>query len=191
MDNTIFLNENAVEKKTIQASDLDKVREEIKETENSDKPYLAIDDENQMFAIGNPNNTEVEKEDYEVEFEFPLTYKEQLPDAIERNGELIYKITVKEAYSTPRKRLRLMQAWGQVLSYITKVEKDGKVEYGTHEYYIKMLENMSNEVADAFYDVVAIFLGIKDEYRDRMSVKSVMENIGKMVKKNPRFDKRK
>lgn len=188
MDTKDFLEDNGIEKEQIKATDLSEVRDEIKKTEDNDKPFLAMD-EGQLYVAGDPNKTETAKDTYEVEFEFPLTWKDRLPNAIKKDNELVVKTTLKEAYSTPRKRIRLVQAFGQVLTYLTKIDENGELEYGTTDYYAYLLSEMSNEVADAFYDLVAIFLGVKDEYKYRMSVDSVMRNVKKITAKNPRPSK--
>lgn len=177
----------------IQVEQLDELKQAIKEAEKDDTPYIGIKDDD-LYAIGNPNKTEIKSADYVVLFAFPNT--PEFKGRAESHGDEIGKETkdgryfmakriYKNVYLTPRRISGVVSAMAQLEAFLYRVTENGEVKDLSTDEMRMILSGLYNEMSDAVYDVVSAVLNIPYDEVDFMLPMNTVENAVKIYLNNP------
>lgn len=178
------------------------LQNQMKEAQKDDTPYLAVDNEEELHVIGDPNKTEVKSADYTVYFIFPdnklfrgRAKAEGYIETDEIDGEKI-QTAVPEGYFlckaemggvhiSPRNIGNAMNALVLVEQFFYDVTEDGDVKNLSYDEARSVFNAMTHEISDATYEVVSAVLRIPAIEQEWMLPLNVMGNAVKIVANNP------
>ena len=165
------------------SKDLTDIKKKLEEAQNDDTPYTLVTDD-EIMVVGDPNKTEVKTHDYTVKFRFPESLLDSVPhdpDVKIVCGQFITDIEFKDVSVIPRNDLKIVGGIAQFLPFFYEITEDGNLEDRTTEELAQIVINMSDEVMDGIYNIVAAFLDIDNELKDRMLATSVLETLGDLI----------
>lgn len=169
----------------ISAEDFAAIGEKLKRTNEDNTPFPVVKD-NEISVIGDPNKTEVKKNDYEIKFRMPKSMFTEKPDGAQEIGSL-YVLTVKykDISITPRNDLKIVEAIMRIQPFFNKLKEDGGIETYTKEELFSLYAYAGDDVHIAMYNLVATFLGIDDKSGEYMLPMSVLDTINTIMDTHP------
>lgn len=178
--------------KKITPEQLEKVRDVLEDASKSDKPvpYIKRDDktgEDEMYIRGDSNKTEVNKHDYKVCFNFPISAGQD-GETTEDGRYTIQEIEYKDVFISPRTGAKLTTDIGELMPLVNKVAEGTIVEY-TKEELAEVCEHMQDKTIDTIYSIVGEALGISDKlipWAKFTGDNGVLENFIKLATNAPR-----
>lgn len=149
------------------------IDEAIDKAQESVVPFpIATDDE--LLVAGDANATQINAHDFKITFRVPS-----------KDGYKTYVKEFNDIYITPRQNPVIVKAMTGLLPYFKKPNADGSVTEYSREEKVRIFSNISQEVYDSMYDMVAAVLHIGEELKDYMSPASVLEATANILRQYP------
>lgn len=161
------------------------LNEKLKQTQNDDTPYAAIEDK-QISVLGDANKTKVKKADYVIKFRIPQAVLEEKPKAAKCVGNYyIVEMKYEDISLNPRNDLKVMAAITEMLPFFNELKENGEMESISGEELMKRLAYASGDFIPGMYHLVATFLEIGDELKNYMMGASVMIALNQIIDTHP------
>lgn len=136
----------------------------------TDEPILYTDGD-AMKVVGDPNRTEVKKNNYQLIFET-------------EDGQRITK-KYENIHITPRKRIGVNRLMVKLMPYFRDALEDGRVVQKTAEEVAITLVSVEDDVYDILYDLAGTILDVPEELKDYIDPVSLVAFGVKLVMDNP------
>lgn len=182
------------EKDYLDKEQYDEVKNALDEAQESTEPFLAVaNDGKELSVIGDADKTEKKVKTYDVLFRFPSFMEVKNNDSENvkvikemEKGNFVYKIIrFSNVFLAPRHDLEMVSAISKLMPFFNKLMEDGGLEELTEEEALGILGNMNSEMIDAMYGVVCIFLGLNDEFKDFITINSMVQVFAELIKDFP------
>lgn len=147
--------------------------------EQSERPFMIPTEGDEIVVAGDVNDTALNKRTFSVVFRVPK---------VKEDGEIetVYrKVDYKDVFITPRQDLKIVQAVGDLLPFVKKVQEDGGIGNYTDEEIIALINSLSDEMVDRIYNLVASVLGVEDKLKEYMEFGSVLTVLGEFFQGFP------
>ena len=142
-------------------------------------PFPVVNDD-ELAVIGDANQTELRKFEYEITFEKPGYKDGELTGDVDIQTKKYENIFVK-----PRMNGRIVKLLSSMLPYFYKLDEDGnQVEYTKLEM-IQIFGQLDDSILDRMYELVAVILNIPATDIDYMTTSSVLSTVTKFIEDNP------
>ena len=160
--------------------------------QNDDTPFVnATDDE--MHIFGDPNKTEVKRNDYVVRFAFPDTPKwwRRIANSGDKKSEkqvdgyICVERTYSDVHLAPRDMGNAITAMALIEQFTTEVTENGEVKALSYEQMKSVIFAMNHEISDATYELVSSVLRIPPDESEWMLPMNTLENAVQIVLNNP------
>lgn len=174
-------------KRGISVDDMKKMQENIEEAHEDNTPFSVVAKDG-ISVVGDVNKTEVKSYNYSIRFRFTKAEAEELgidPKEIikEIGNYVIIRMDYENVSIKPRYDLEIDAAIVKILPYFYSVnEETKKVGKRTDEEFAALVNDMSKEIGDDLYNVVAVILGVDRRIVDHMmwnDVVSVWQRLPK------------
>ena len=136
----------------------------------TDEPILYTDGD-AMKVVGDPNRTEVKKNNYQLIFET-------------EDGQRITK-KYENIHITPRKRIGVNRLIVKLIPYFTSALEDGSVTRKSDDEVALTLVGVEDEVYDILYDLAGTILDVPEELKDYIDPVSLLAFGVKLIMDNP------
>lgn len=146
-----------------------KMKDAVDRASESTIPFPIVKD-NAVAVAGDPNKTELNKQDFTISF--------RIPDG--KGGYLSREVEYKDVYLTPRRALTASRLITSLMPLFRKTKSDGTIDEYTDEEMIALVNSMDENVIDLMYKLVASVVGVNDELAEFMIPKSVLDAILKI-----------
>lgn len=153
----------------ISYDDILKMKEGL-DNPQTDEPILYTDGDN-MKVVGNPNNTEVKKDEYTLIFET-------------EDGKRVTK-KYENIHITPRKRIGVNRLLVRIMPYFRNAMENGDVTLKNDNEMAFTLVGMGDDVYDTLYDLAGTVLGVPEELKEYIDPVSLVAFGVKLIMNNP------
>lgn len=147
-----------------------KMKEAVDSASNSTIPFPIVKD-NTVAVAGDPNKTELNKQDFTISF--------RIPDG--QGGYISKDVEYKDVYLTPRRALTASRLITSLMPLFRNAKSDGTVGDYTEEEMIVLVNSLDENVIDLMYKLVASVIGVNDELVEFMIPRSVLDAILKIL----------
>lgn len=159
--------------------------DEMDKAQEDTTPYAAVIND-EIVVEGDPNNTEVKKQDYTARFIFPKHMATMFPDAKDvGNGYVVAEIEYKGVFVDARNNLKYTSAMAQTMPFFRKLEDSGDVEEMTTDEAIDLFASLEDKVVDALYHLVQVVLDVDDKLIGYMATGSVIHIATRIMQDFP------
>lgn len=160
-----------------------KIKEGLDSAQADVTPFPVVKD-GEISIIGDANKTEINKNDYTIQFKVPNGV---VPDGVGRKTPTgtYLELDYKDIFVTPRQEYDVTRILIKIMPYFRKVDENGEVSEYTDEEAIQILLSMEDELADLMYDLVAKVCGVDPALKDYMLPTSVVVNTYKIAQDIP------
>lgn len=146
----------------ITQEDFLKLKAEMDKAEADTTPYIAVIGD-ETAVVGDPNNTEVKKQDYTATFLIPKSMAPIFPQATDvGSGYLKFDMEYKDIFVDARNNMKYTTKMAQLLPFYKKLEDSGDVSDMTPEEMFELFGKMEDYVVDAIYDLVKTVLKVDE-----------------------------
>lgn len=168
------------------------MRDAVEVAQKDDTPFINATDDG-IHVFGDPNKTEVKRNDYVVRFAFPDTPKwrsrvKQSDDKMldkQVDGYICVARTFKDAHISPRNMGNAITAMAMIEQFLYEITEDGEVKSLSDEDAKSVLYTMNHEISDATYEFVGAVLRIPQDETEWMLPLDVFSTAIQIVKNNP------
>lgn len=167
-------------KRGVSIEEMAKMQENLEQAQKDDTPFTVVTKDG-VNVVGDVNKTEIKKHDYSIRFRFTKEEAEelQIPESeiIKTVGNyVIIKMDFDDVSVKPRYDLEINAAILKILPYFYSVnEETKKVGKRSEEEMMAMVNEMSREIGDDLYNVVAVILGVDRRIVDHMMWNDVVQ----------------
>lgn len=155
------------------------IKEALDKAEDTVIPFPVIND-GELAVVGDANQTELRKFEYEITFEKPVYKDGELTGDIDIQTKKYENVFVK-----PRMNGRIVKLLASLLPYFYKVDDEGNQVQYTRLEMVRIFGQLEDSILDRMYELVAIILSVPIEDIDYMTISSVLSTITKFVEDNP------
>lgn len=165
------------------------IKDSMDKAEEDTTPYAAVS-EGQIHIVGDPNKTEVKKEDFVIQFAYPNTefWRKQI-DEKEIFNETPNYIGVekhfKDVWVSPRLQTAIMTAFVELYAFFTTTMENGEVRDMTLDEIKIALRELNQEMVEAMCHAVGTILKIPPREEDFMLTTSTAVCLIKIVEAFP------
>lgn len=156
------------------------IMDALEKASETDIPYAVVKDDT-VAVVGNANQTQLRKFEYEIEFDKPQYDNDGnlMPEP------LIEKKKYKNIFVKPRLNTQVVKWLAAMLPYFYKVDENGEMVKFTRLEALSIFGSIDGEILDTMYELVASILEIPDADKDYMSGSSVLATVTKFIDDNP------
>lgn len=160
-------------KRGVSIEDMTKMQESLEKAHEDDTPFPVVSRDG-IAVVGDVNKTEVKSRSYSIRFRFSKKEAGDLGidpnEIIKTVGDyVIVKMDYDDVSIKPRYDLEINAAIVRILPYFYSVnEETKKIGKRTDEEMINLVNDMSIEIGDDLYNVVAAILGVDRRLVDHM-----------------------
>lgn len=163
------------------------LKKKMDAAENDTTPYAIVDGD-EISVVGDPNNTEVEKHDYVIEFGYPNTdaWKQRLKaEGAEIFGKSDNYIGVRRYYKDvwvpPMIYTAVQTAFAEMYQFFNVITDDGGIRDLTEDEMMVALKMLSQEMMESMAHAVATVLRIPEREEMFMLPLTTMASIMRMI----------
>lgn len=177
-------------RKGVTVNDMQKIQESMNEAYKDDTPFAVVTKDS-VNVVGDVNKTEVKHKDYVVEFHFTPDELEKYHIAKEdikgwTQGQAMVDIEFSDVTLKPRYDIEVNAAMVHILPYFFALREDGKtIEQRSETEIVNMVNDMSIQIGDDMYNLVAAFLQIDRSIVNNMEWVSVANTINAIIRDFP------
>lgn len=157
----------------------------FEKAETDTTPYAGVID-GDIVVSGDPNNTEVKKQNYTARFLLP---KEKFGDKYEGEdvgrGYIKVDIEYKDVFPSAKQNMKFTSAMAELVPFYRKLQENGDVEEMSDEEALKFFASLKDDVIDAMYRLVTVVLEVDEEIADHMIPTSALYIGGQIIKDFP------
>lgn len=171
----------------ITPQEMKKISDKLEVTKADTTPHVGVHDE-EILVIGDANKTEKKSHDYTMRMRFPAAMEESVgtENVVSRVGQFIYvDVTYKDVTITPRNDLKIVRSIAILFPFFKKVSEDGGLKPLDEDELSEFVKDLSDEIVDAMYDLVADFLNEDKEVALKFAWPSVLEVIVRFMEDFP------
>lgn len=163
------------------------MKKKMDEAEEDTTPY-AITDGDEISVVGDPNKTEIKKNDYVIQFAYPNT--PQWKERLKSEGVKILKETpnyigvertYKDVWVPPRVYTAVQTAFAELYQFFNVVMEDGTIRDLTNEEIIEAIRMLSQEMMESMCHAVATVLRIPQSEEACMLPTMTMAAVVRMI----------
>lgn len=160
-------------KRGVSIEDMTKMQENLEKTKEDDTPFTVVSKDG-VAVVGDVNNTEIKSHDYSIRFRFTKEEAEELEipesEIIKTIGDyVIIRMDFDNVSIKPRYDLEINAAIVKILPYFYSInEETKKIGKRTDEQMAELVNDMSQEIGDDLYNVVAVILEVDRRIVDHM-----------------------
>lgn len=160
-------------KRGVSIEEMTKMQENIDKAHEDDTPFPVVTKDG-VTVVGDVNKTEVKSHNYSIRFRFTKEEAEEYQidpkEIIKTIGNyVVVRIDFDNVSIKPRYDLEIDAAIMKILPYFYSVnEETKKIGKRTDEQMAEMVNDMSQEIGDDLYNVVAVILGVDRSLVDHM-----------------------
>lgn len=160
-------------KRGVSTEEMANIQANLEKAHDDDTPFPVVSRDG-MTVVGDVNKTEVKSHDYSVRFRFTKEEAEELQidpkEIIKTVGDyVIIRMDYENVSIKPRYDLEIDAAIVKILPYFYSVnEETKKIGKRTDEQMAELVNEMSQEIGDDLYNVVAVILGVDRRIVDHM-----------------------
>lgn len=171
-------------------SQMIRIQDDIEEAHKDDTPFVVASKDN-LSVVGDVNKTEPKSVDFSIDFWFD-------PDEISRfgideseikkwhEGKALVTMEYENVSIKPRYRLEIDAALVKIFPYFYSINEETKrIGKRSDEELIELVNDMSIEIGDDMYNLVAAVLGIDRRIVNDMDWQSVEAAIEKILTEFP------
>lgn len=173
--------------KNLTVEEFIELKKKMDEAENDTTPYVITNDD-EISVVGDPNNTEVKKHDYMIEFGYPNT--ESWAKTLKAEGAEIFSKTnnyigvrryYKDVWVPPMIYTAVQTAFAEMYQFFNVITDDGGVRDLTEEEMMTALKMLSQEMMESMAHAVATILRIPEREEMFMLPITTMASIMRMI----------
>ena len=160
-------------KRGVSIEEMSKMQQSLDKAHEDDTPFPVVSRDG-ISVVGDVNKTEVKEHSYSIRFRFTKEEAEELgidsKDIIKTIGNyVIIRLDFEDVSIKPRYDLEINAAIVKILPYFYSVnEETKKIGKRTEEEMIEMVNDMSVEIGDELYHVIAVILGVDRRIESHM-----------------------
>ena len=160
-------------KRGVSIEEMTKMQENLEKTAEDDTPFPVVTRDGVSVA-GDVNKTEIKTHSYSIRFRFTKEEAEEFQidqsEIIKTVGNyVVIRMDYDDVSIKPRYDLEIDAAIMKILPYFYSVnEETKKIGKRTDEQMAEMVNEMSQEIGDDLYNVVAVILGVDRRIVDHM-----------------------
>lgn len=167
------------------------MKKKMDEAEEDTTPY-AITDGDEISVVGDPNKTEIKKNDYVILFAYPQKpqWKERLKSECvsikaETPNYIVVEKTYKDVWVPPRVYTAVQTAFAELYQFFNVIMEDGSIRDLTDTEIVEALRMLPQEMMESMYHVVATVLRIPQSDEEFMLQTSTTGAVLKMIQDFP------
>lgn len=169
------------------------MKRRMDEAENDPTPYVVTDEDDGLQVVGDPNETELVKYQYELQFAYPKTeaYRNALKDyknteiIKETDNYIVCKRTFKDVWVPPRIYTQVQTAFAELYQFFNVVTDDGGIRDLTNDEIIEALKMLDQTMIEAMCHAVATILRIPEQEEECIIAITAMPVIMRMISDFP------
>ena len=168
-------------KSRVDLEDMLDIQNGLKEAEKDDTPFAVVTSDGVNVA-GDVNKTEIKSKDYHIRFRFPKAMAGSIDkkDIIQEVGDyVLVNVEFNDVHITPRRDMEIIASIVKILPYFKKYE-ESKAEYRSVDEMATLIKEVSIDIGDDLYDVVAAILNVDQSIKDYMVFTDVLNMVGKI-----------
>lgn len=177
--------------KNLTVEEFIELKKKMDEAENDTTPY-AITQDDEISVVGDPNKTEVKKQDYMIEFGYPNTaswQKRLKAEKAEIFGQSANYIGVRRYYTDiwipPMIYTAVQTAFAEMYQFFNVIMDDGAVRDLTGDEIVTAIKMLSQEMMESMAHAVASILRIPEQEELFMLPTSTMGAVMRMIEDFP------
>lgn len=165
----------------ITPQEMKKISDKLEVAKADTTPHIGVQDD-ELLVIGDANKTEKKVFNYTVRMRFPSSMEESVgtENVVHRSqsGKFIYvDVEYKDVTINPRNDLKIVRDVAVLYPFFRKQAEDGGLQAMTEDEFVEFAEQLSDEVIDAMYNLVADFLDEDKEVAQKFTWPSVLDLI--------------
>lgn len=159
-----------------------KVKNELENASEDTKPIAMVTDE-AVAVKGDVNDIEVKPHDYSLNFVVPKSMGKDIEGAKKlETGFYLITIEYKDVLPTVKDNVKLTSAGMQLMPFYNKLEENGNIEKMSDEEALRTIfVNLEDEIVDALYRLVKVFLGVDEELVPWITPGSVLKTGADLI----------
>ena len=165
----------------ITPQEMKKISDKLEVAKADTTPHIGVQDD-ELLVIGDANKTEKKVFNYTARMRFPSSMEESVgSDNVadrSKSGKFIYvDVEYKDVTINPRNDLKIVRSIAVLYPFFKEQAEDGGLQSMSEDDFIEFAEQLSDEVVDAMYDLVADFLDEDKEVVQKFTWPSVLDII--------------
>ena len=167
------------------------MKKKMDEAENDNTPYAIVAND-QIQVVGDPNQTEVKKHEYKVQFAYPNTkeWKEVLKEEgvrllNETENYIGAERTYKNVWVSPRYHTAVQTSFVELYRFFVATTEDGELRDLTPDEIIEVLRMLDQPMQDAMCHAIATVLRIPREMEEFIMLPSAVSVVMQMIQEFP------
>lgn len=173
-------------KRGVTVGDMARLQDGLEKTHEDDTPFPVVTRDG-MTVVGDVNKTENKAFDYNIRFRFTQQEAEELgidpKEIIQTVGNyVIVRMEFENVSIKPRYDLEISAAIVRIFPYFYSInEETKKIGKRSDEETIEMVKEMSVEIGDDLYNIVAAVVGVDRRIVDHMMWNDVVDSVIKIM----------
>lgn len=169
------------------------LKKHMDEAENDTTPYVVTDEDDGLQIVGDPNETEITKYQYEIMFGYPKTdeVRKRLEGmknceiTNETDNYIACKRTFKDVWIPPRIYPAVQTAFAELYQFFNMITDDGGIRDLTEDEIVEVLRMLDQKMIEAMCHAVGTILGISEAEEQCMVSLTVYPVIVQMIRDFP------
>lgn len=174
----------------ITPTQMSNIQQELEDANKDDTPFVVASKEG-ISVVGDVNKTEIKKRDFSIDFWFDADEIEKFnvdKSEIKKwaDGKALVTMEYEDVSIKPRYRLEVDAAIVKIYPYFYSVNEETKrIGKRSNEELIDLVNDMSIEIGDDMYNLVAAVLGIDRRIVNDMDWESVETAVERILTEFP------